>query len=112
MLLIISIALEHWLVDLPSSISLDIESPINALPHILMVHLSHAWLIILLYRPFYRPFAGLSTSDLSGEKETSQSGHVAWAVKVCHRQECMLMIAMRSRCDQSHPPTANLAYIS
>ena len=111
-MLIISIALEHWLVDLPSSISLDIGSPINALPHILMIHLSHAWLIILLYRPFYRPFAGLLTSDLSEETETSQSAHVAWAVKVCQRIKWTLMIAMRSRCHQSYRATANLAYLS
>jgi hypothetical protein len=93
-MLILSIALEHWLADLPSTISLDIESPVNALPHILMIHLSHAWLIILLYRPFYRPFAGLLTNDLSEEMETSQSGHVAWAVKVSHFPRWMLMIAM------------------
>jgi hypothetical protein len=65
---------------------MNIELPENALPHILMMHLSHAWLVILLYRPFYRPFAGLLSSETHNEAGTSQSGHVAWAVKVRSRR--------------------------
>jgi hypothetical protein len=78
-----SIALEDWLAGLPPSLALNIESPFNALPHILMMHLSHAWLAILLYRPFYRPFAGLSSSEKSDGAGISQPSRAAWAVKVC-----------------------------
>lgn len=76
-MLISSLALSNWLEGLPQSLALNVHSPYNALPHILMMHLSHAWLVILLHRPFYRPLAGHST-----EAPTAQSNRAAWAVKV------------------------------
>lgn len=87
-------ALENWLADLPQSLVLHVEAPNNALPHILMIHLSHAWLVILLYRPFYRPFAGLLNGETSKESGRTQSGHVAWAVKVCRGCITALKVAM------------------
>jgi hypothetical protein len=48
-----------------------------------MMHLSHAWLVILLHRPFYRPLAGIPSSQMTGEAQSAQSNRAAWAVKVC-----------------------------
>jgi hypothetical protein len=45
-----------------------------------MMHLSWAWLVILLHRPFYRPFAGLPGKDT---KSPNSAGYnAALAVKV------------------------------
>lgn len=76
-----SLALSNWLDQLPHSLALIGPAPSNALPHILMMHLSHAWLVILLNRPFYRPLARLPASS-TNEVEATRANQAAWAVKV------------------------------
>ena len=74
-----SLALINWHENLPSSLALNYASPKNALPHILMMHLSHAWLVILLHRPFYRPLHGMP--GIPGEPNAA-ANRAASAVKV------------------------------
>jgi hypothetical protein len=75
----VSLALINWHENLPSSLALNYASPKNALPHILMMHLSHAWLVILLHRPFYRPLHGMP--GVPGEPNAA-ANRAASAVKV------------------------------
>jgi hypothetical protein len=79
LLTLYSLALSNWHENLPPSLVLNYASPKNALPHILMMHLSHAWLVILLHRPFYRPLNNLPGAH--GE-QSAAAGRAAWAVKV------------------------------
>ncbi|ORY32910.1 fungal-specific transcription factor domain-domain-containing protein [Naematelia encephala] len=80
----ISLSLSTWLESLPPALTFHNHAPKNGLTHILMLHLSHAWLVILLHRPFYRPLAGLPASASSGTSNT-QSSTAAWAVKQCDK---------------------------
>ncbi len=50
------------------------------MPHILMMHLSWAWLVILLHRPFYRPLASMASRAEEGAAPTGYGA--ALAVKV------------------------------
>lgn len=115
-----STALADWVKDLPSSLQIDLASPGNAMPHILMMHLSHAWLVILLHRPYYRPLARLPGREAQ-EEHLLQSGG-AWAVNVSflltngtHPQFCdraaVHVIDLLQLWDKAHdlrfcPPTA------
>jgi hypothetical protein len=74
----ISLALSSWLEQLPPALVLSSHSPKNGLPHILQLHLSWSWLVILLRRPFYRPMAGMPADSASTPSEPVSS--VAWAL--------------------------------
>lgn len=76
-----SLALGDWLENLPPSLVVNYHSPKNCMPHVLMMHLSHAWLVILLHRPFYRPLAGLPSGSTAKDTNPATS-KAAWAVKV------------------------------
>lgn len=102
----ISLALINWHENLPASVALNYVVPKNALPHILMMHLSHAWLVILLHRPFYRPL-----NNLPGSGElTAVATRAASAVKQCDRAAShviqMLQIWHRIHDLRYSPPTA------
>ncbi|OCF30960.1 hypothetical protein I316_07366 [Kwoniella heveanensis BCC8398] len=75
----ISLSLSTWLEALPPCLTFNNNSPKNGLPHILMLHLSHAWLVILLHRPFYRPLAGMPTGAGTGGAIPATQSTAAWA---------------------------------
>ncbi|WWC95840.1 hypothetical protein V866_002707 [Kwoniella sp. B9012] len=106
----ISLSLSTWLESLPPSLTFHNHAPKNALPHILMLHLSHAWLVILLHRPFYRPLAPLPTGSNSDNAIPSGTSTAAWAVKQCDRA-ALHMITLLTTWHRFHnlrfcPPTA------
>jgi hypothetical protein len=84
----ISLALRSWLDQLPSSLVLGGHSPKNGFPHILQLHLSWAWLVILLHRPLYRSLAGMPSKSTPTASEPTSN--VAWAVKVSSKPDAGL----------------------
>ncbi|WWD21795.1 hypothetical protein CI109_106283 [Kwoniella shandongensis] len=106
----ISLSLSTWLESLPPALTFHNHAPKNALPHILMMHLSHAWLVILLHRPFYRPLAGLPASASNSGAVSAQNSNAAWAVKQCDKA-AVQVIALLQTWHRLHdlrfsPPTA------
>lgn len=121
----ISLALTTWLEQLPPALAITSHTR-NARPHILMMHLSWAWLVILLHRPFYRPLAGKSTTESSASSTSTTSStngstaqgssasapgyHAALAVKHCDRAAnqivSLLQIWHRQHDLRYVPPTA------
>lgn len=59
----LSLKLSSWKNDLPSEIDVSKSSPSPPQPHILMLHMTYHWLIILLHRPFYRRRRSCEDSD-------------------------------------------------
>ena len=51
----IRVQLDAWYDQLPTKLRILPSSPFNAMPHVLMLHVSYWWFSILLHRPFY-PF--------------------------------------------------------
>lgn len=92
----LSLALDSWLEQLPTSLCISSHPARTALPHVIMLHLAWEWLIILLYRPIYRPIVGLgggaTRADIS-----------AYAVKVSKAFTLSTQIRKltRQRCDRS-----------
>ncbi|WWC70565.1 uncharacterized protein I206_104516 [Kwoniella pini CBS 10737] len=106
----ISLSLSTWLESLPPSLTFHNHAPKNGLPHILMMHLSHAWLVILLHRPFYRPLAPLPNGANSDSAAASGTSTAAWAVKQCDKA-ALHMIGLLQTWHRFHnlrycPPTA------
>lgn len=114
----ISLALTTWLEQLPPALVITSHTR-KARPHILMMHLSWAWLVILLHRPFYRPLAGKSTTPTAESAAPASSTsasvsapgyHAALAVKHCDRaahQIVSLLEIWHRQHDLRHvPPTA------
>ncbi|WRT67559.1 uncharacterized protein IL334_004531 [Kwoniella shivajii] len=99
-----------WLESLPPALTFHNHAPKNGLPHILMLHLSQAWLVILLHRPFYRPLAGLPSGSSSDGAIPPGSSTAAWAVKQCDRAALqvitLLQIWHRLHNLRFCPPTA------
>ncbi|WWC62347.1 uncharacterized protein I303_104943 [Kwoniella dejecticola CBS 10117] len=106
----ISLSLSTWLEGLPPSLAIHNHAPKNGLPHILMMHLSHAWLVILLHRPFYRPLAPLPNGANSDSAAASGTSTAAWAVKQCDKA-ALQVIGLLQTWHRFHnlrfcPPTA------
>jgi hypothetical protein len=71
-----SLALTTWKDELPSAVILTGHSDSNAYPHIIMMHITHMWLIILLHRPFYRkvsPIPGSGSENISESVKVSRT---------------------------------------
>lgn len=49
----IRVQLDAWYDQLPTKLRVIPSSPFNAMPHVLMLHVSYWWFSILLHRPFY-----------------------------------------------------------
>nr|XP_019045924.1 hypothetical protein I302_06315 [Kwoniella bestiolae CBS 10118]OCF24854.1 hypothetical protein I302_06315 [Kwoniella bestiolae CBS 10118] len=106
----ISLSLSTWLESLPPTLTFHNHVPKNGLPHILMLHLSHAWLVILLHRPFYRPLAPLPNGSNSDNATPPGTSTAAWAVKQCDRA-ALHVITLLTTWHRFHnlrfcPPTA------
>jgi hypothetical protein len=106
MVLMLSLALSTWLEQLPPALVINSHAK-NALPHILMMHMSWAWLVILLHRPFYRPRAGMPGNSTKGQDTASYNA--ALAVKVRSSADVAKMTALRPCCCSDHYAPANLA---
>jgi hypothetical protein len=75
-----SLSLTTWHEQLPPQLVITSHSTKNLLPHILMMHLSWAWLSVLLHRPFYRPTAKLPGQ--TGKQAEHEGYNAAMAIKV------------------------------
>lgn len=76
----ISLSLTTWYEQLPPQLVITSHSTKNLLPHILMMHLSWAWLSVLLHRPFYRPTAKLPGH--TGKQPEHEGYNAQMAIKV------------------------------
>ncbi|WVR06185.1 hypothetical protein IAU60_003215 [Kwoniella sp. DSM 27419] len=92
----ISLSLSTWLESLPPALVYYNHSPKNGLPHILMLHLTHAWLVILLHRPFYRPLSGLPAGSSGSGTVPPGSSTAAWAVKQCDRAALHVIMLLQT----------------
>jgi hypothetical protein len=63
--------------NLPANLKLTSHSMKKALPHVLTMHLSWTSLMIMLHKPFYRPFAQLPTSGSAPSSSTELSVKVS-----------------------------------
>ncbi|KAK8847702.1 hypothetical protein IAR55_005561 [Kwoniella newhampshirensis] len=90
------LSLSTWLESLPPALTFYNHAPKNGLPHILMLHLSHAWLVILLHRPFYRPLAGLPASASHSSVVNAQNSTAAWAVKQCDKAAVQVITLLQT----------------
>lgn len=75
-----SLSLTTWHEQLPPQLVITSHSTKNLLPHILMMHLSWAWLSVLLHRPFYRPTAKLPGQ--TGKQAESEGYNASLAIRV------------------------------
>jgi hypothetical protein len=76
----VSLSLTTWYEQLPPQLVITSHSTKNLLPHILMMHLSWAWLSVLLHRPFYRPTAKMPGH--TGKQPEHEGYNAQMAIKV------------------------------
>jgi hypothetical protein len=65
--LILSLALDEWIQDLPPYLHVNAGSERNALPHIIILQLAREIVTMMIYRPFYQ----LESDALSLEEKNS-----------------------------------------
>lgn len=67
------LAIDTWNEQLPAALVISGQSKKHALPHILMLQLAKEWLILLLYRPYYRPVVRLPVNEDEGGDEVTSA---------------------------------------
>ncbi|BEI84463.1 hypothetical protein CcaverHIS002_0410670 [Cutaneotrichosporon cavernicola] len=93
--------LDRILEDLPSELSVDPTKPDPVLPHILMVHLTFSWTVVLLYQPFSQVTRAVPDGDFE------RIGLIA--MTRCH-QAALRIVQLAAVWDEQHslrftPPT-------
>ncbi|KAH8085657.1 fungal-specific transcription factor domain-containing protein, partial [Filobasidium floriforme] len=94
----ISLALTTWKDELPSAVILTGHSDSNAYPHIIMMHITHMWLIILLHRPFYRkvsPIPGSGSEEISESVKVSPCRSDGVGIQQCDRAALRIITLLK-----------------
>jgi hypothetical protein len=89
-----SLEIDTWSEQLPPTLVITGHSLRNALPHIIMLQLAKEWLVILLFRPYYR----LVSNRGSASTESTSAGHTSMAVQV---SSLFPLQSNQQRCDRS-----------